>query len=52
MMGADGANGANPGSRFWFWLSMFLLALLLAAGFFAYSQPGLILDFVNLRYCA
>jgi len=34
------------------WLAAVLAALILAAVFVAYRQPGLLLDFFNLRYCA
>jgi len=33
------------------WLGVAVLALAMAAAFLAYLQPGLLLDFLNLRYC-
>lgn len=33
------------------WVAAMLAALILAAVFVAYRQPGLLLDFLNLRYC-
>ena len=33
------------------WGGTLLLAFVLAAAFLAYLQPGLVLDFLNLRYC-
>lgn len=35
----------------WLWSGAVLLALTVAAAFLAYLQPGLLLDFLNLRYC-
>ncbi len=32
-------------------LALALLLALLAAAYLGYSQPGLLLDFLNLRYC-
>ena len=34
------------------WLAAALAALILAAVFVAYRQPGLLVEFFNLRYCA
>jgi hypothetical protein len=33
------------------WVAAVLAAVILAALFTAYQQPGLLLDFLNLRYC-
>lgn len=33
------------------WAGAALLALAVAAAFLAYIQPGMLLDFLNLRYC-
>ena len=33
------------------WLGVAVLALAMGAAFLAYLQPGLLLDFLNLRYC-
>ena len=33
------------------WAGAVLLVFALAAAFIAYLQPGLLLDFLNLRYC-
>lgn len=38
--------------RLGWWIAAALTGLILAAVFVAYLQPGLILDFFNLRYCA
>ena len=35
----------------WFWTTVLLAAVILAVSFFAYLQPGLLLNFMNLRYC-
>ncbi|HUW37642.1 MAG TPA: hypothetical protein VMV91_09935 [Rhodocyclaceae bacterium] len=34
--------------RVWLWATVLLV---LAAAFVGYLQPGLLADFVNLRYC-
>ncbi len=36
-------------TNIWLWAAALLL---LAAAFAGYFQPGLLLDFLNLRYCA
>lgn len=33
------------------WVAAVLALLILVAVFVAYQQPGLLLDFLNLRYC-
>jgi len=33
------------------WVAAALALLILTAVFVAYRQPGLLLDFLNLRYC-
>jgi len=33
------------------WVAAALALLILAAVFVAYQQPGLLLEFLNLRYC-
>ena len=33
------------------WTGVLLLALVLAAAFLAYLQPGMMPGFLNLRYC-
>jgi hypothetical protein len=35
----------------WLVLGTMVLTALLALAFFGYRQPGLLLDYVNLRYC-
>jgi hypothetical protein len=40
----------NQGSAGW-WVAGMLAVLILAAIFVAYQQPGLLLEFLNLRYC-
>ena len=33
------------------WVAAALALLILVAVFMAYRQPGMLLDFLNLRYC-
>jgi hypothetical protein len=39
---------AMRATRVWLWVAALLT---LAAAFIGYLQPGLMLDFLNLRYC-
>lgn len=45
------AAPARGSRRLWLALGAALALLALAAGFFAYGRPDLLLDFANLRYC-
>ncbi|WP_334158442.1 hypothetical protein [Oryzomicrobium sp.] len=45
------AAPARGARRLWLAVGAAAALLALAAGFFAYGRPDLLLDFANLRYC-